>query len=455
MTSPRLDLSRPAWRSVLFLAWPVLAQQAMTFLVNLSDRVLAGRFEPEVTFLAAQTTAGYLSWFVNSYTVFVTVGSTALVARFLGAGDRAAAVRVTHQSLLLALTLGVIGAAVGLTCVDALMVALGLEGVTAAHSAAYLRPLFAMLPFQMVELAGIACLVGAGDTRTGLWVLGGVAVVNLPLAWLFFHGAGPVPRMEFPGIALGTAVAHTLGAVAVLTVLARGRAGLKLRASEFQPDRDLLTRLLRISVPAGMDSMSVVLGQLWFLTIINRLGDEASSAHGIALTWEALGYLSGAAFGTAAITLVGQNLGAGRPDRAARSGWTAFGIGCAVMCLMGVVFFVLAPQMFALFCPQEEKVGVIQLGVPVLRLVAFAMPPLACTIILTAALRGAGDTRVPLLFTWFGFLLVRIPLAYLLTGDWFHMGLFGAWLAMCADLLMRGLLVLLRFAGGQWARVWV
>src|SRR5205807_6817492 len=99
------------------------------------------------------------------------------------------------------------------------------------------------------------------------------------------------------------------------------------------------------------DGLSVAVGQLWFLRIVNPLGDAAGAAHGIAIQWEALGYLSGAAFGTAAMTLVGQNLGAGRPDGAARAGWTAFALGGAVMSLLGVLFFVLAAPMFELFCP--------------------------------------------------------------------------------------------------------
>src|SRR5262249_59362763 len=86
---------RPAWVLVLVLAWPVLAQQSLVFLVKLSDRFLAGWFSPEVAFQAAQTTAAYMSWVITNYTVFVTVGSTALVARFVGAGDRAAAVPAT------------------------------------------------------------------------------------------------------------------------------------------------------------------------------------------------------------------------------------------------------------------------------------------------------------------------------------------------------------------------
>jgi Na+-driven multidrug efflux pump len=116
--------------------------------------------------------------------------------------------------------------------------------------------------------------------------------------------------------------------------------------------------------------------------------------------------------------------------------------------------------MFLLFCPQESQRPIISAGVPVLRLVAFAMPALACTIIFTSALRGAGDTRVPVLFTWIGFFAVRIPLAYLLAfspldlGPFgFYpegMGLFGTWLAMFADLLVRGAFFWHRFLRGAW-----
>jgi putative MATE family efflux protein len=434
-------------REILTLAWPVLCQQGLVFLVSASDRFLAGYFEPDVAFQAAQTTAGYLTWVISSYTVFITAGSTALVARLVGAGERPAAVRATNQALLLAVALGLLGSAFGLGSADQIAWLLGLHGSTAGYAASYLRPLFLLLVFQMVEMAGIACLIGTGDTRPGLYVLGGVAVINIPLGWAFFYLLG------FPGIALGTAVSHLVGCFAVLLMLARGRSGLWLRLRLLRPDRWLLWRLLRVGVPAGVDSMSVALSQLWFLSIVNGLGDAASGAHGIALGWESLAYLSGAAFGTAAMALVGQNLGAGRPDLAARSGWTSFALACGVMSAMGALFFVLAPPMFALYCPQPEKHEVIALGVPVLRLVAFAMPALASTQVFTAALRGAGDTRVPLLFTWTGFLLVRIPLALLLTGPHVGWGLFGAWLAMFADLLVRGTFFLARFAGGRWQRV--
>jgi putative MATE family efflux protein len=459
-------LPPPTWRLVLVLALPVLAQQSLYFLVNLSDLYLAAHVPTEHrdAVLAARTTAHYVTWFITCYNVLVTVGSTALVARFVGAGEHKLAVAVTHQSLLLAVAMAAAATLFAFTGGLRLLVeSLKLEGQAADLAVAYLQPLFALLVFQIVEAAGIACLVGAGDTRTGLWVMVGVALVNIPLAWGFGWGLWPFPQLGFVGIAVGTALSHTLGGSVVLWRLARGHHGLALTVELLRPRFDLLRRLLRVSVPAAFDSLSVVAGQFWFLGIVNGLGRQASAAHGIALVWEAMGYLSGAAFGTAAMTLVGQNLGARRPQDAQRGGWMAFALGCGAMSLMGLTFFALAPQMFAVFCPKPDDAPIIALGVPVLRLVAFAMPPLAATIVFTYALRGAGDTRVPVLFTWVGFFAVRIPLAYLFTSQAIDLGplgiisglglgLLGAWWAMFADLLVRGVFFFLRFAHGAWQR---
>lgn len=454
-----IQRSGPIWRQALSLAWPVLAQQALLFSVTIYDGFLAGQNVPadpakHVPYQAAQTNAHYLAWFISSYTILVSVGSTALVARFVGAGDRDSAVRVTHQSILLALALGTLGSVVGLVFVPDLIRVLGLGGDAATFAVSFLRPLLGLLVFQVLEAAGVACLIGAGDTRTGPLVSACVAVLNIPLAWTLFHGFGPIPELGFPGIAYGTAFSHLVGSAIVLGVLFRGRYGLRIRLKEFVPDFALMYRLLRVSVPAAVDSLSVIAGQFWFLSLVNQIGegpmrDYNIAAHGHAIRWEALGYLSAHAFGTAAMALVGQNLGAKRPADAAKSGWTALKLGGVVVCTMGLVFFTLAVPMFRLFAPGAHQKPVIDVGVPVLRLVAFAMPALACTTILTAALRGAGDTRRPVLFTWVGFLCVRIPLTYLLT-RYFDLGLFGAWLAMFADLWVRGMCFVVRFASGKW-----
>jgi Na+-driven multidrug efflux pump len=174
--------------------------------------------------------------------------------------------------------------------------------------------------------------------------------------------------------------------------------------------------------------------------------------------------MSGQAFATAAAALVGQNLGARQPRAAAHAAWVALGLGCATMTVMGVLFFIFAPEMFRVFSPHAHQQPIVDAGVPVLRLVAFAMPPLSAIIVFTGALRGAGDTRFPILLTWIGFLAIRMPLAYLLTRSVVHLGplgtvtgwnqgLMGAWIAMFVDLLVRGIMFLARFLSGRWKAV--
>lgn len=457
--------TRSIWRQVLALALPNLAQQYLHLFVQLSDQKIAAEFPVPVAeradYLSALTTAGYLYWCVTSYTVLVSVGATALVARFVGAGEWTTARRATGQAVLLGIAFGLIGTFAGLLGLRSLIAAVGPSGLAAEHCIAFLTPLAILLTFQITESACVACLVGAGDTRTGLYVLGGVALLNVPLAWGLCFGVGSLPGMGFVGIALGTGISHTIGCVVVLLLLARGRCGLKLHLADLVPDLVLLRRMLRVSIPAAIDSLSVAMSQLWFLSLVNALPTVASAAHGIAIRVEALGYLAGAAFGTAAMSLVGRNLGAKNPHEAARCGWVSFAFCAAVMSGMGLLYYLLAPVFFRFFGGDPEVVAV---GVPVLQLIAFAMPALAGMIVFLSALRGAGDTRVPVLFNWFGFLCVRIPLAYLLTRatvnlgplgvvTGFDMGLYGAWIAMVTDIWVRGVFFVLRFAGGRWKHV--
>lgn len=464
--SPFTDPTRsPVWK-VLALTWPALIYQFLHLCVTLWDRFISGRFladngVSQLAIQSAQTTSQYFSWLISSYSVLVSVGSTALLARFFGAGDFRMARSVVNHSMWIGASLGLIASVAGLAMTPWLLPWLGLEGEAGTAASDFLFYIFLFLPFQMVESAGIACFTGAGDTKTGLYVLGGVALINIPLALFLATGFGPIPAMGFPGIALGTALSHALGGIAVGLFLIRGKSGLLWEWKNL-PDMALARRILRISFPAGMDSLSIGFGQFIFLGIINRLGAAASGAHGIALGWEALGYLSGGAFGTAAISLVGLNLGAGQPKEAARCGWTAYFLGAGFMSLMGALFFFLAEPMFLLFCPDPSQAPIIKEGAPVLRLIAFAMPFLASCIIMASALRGAGDTRVPVMYTWIGFFLLRVPAALILArpvenalglNSNFAYGLLGAWMAMFLDLFARGLMLLWRFYRGAWAHI--
>src|SRR5205823_4714237 len=162
-----------------------------------------------------------------------------------------------------------------------------------------------------------------------------------------------------------------------------------LRRDWLRPIGREVRRILRISLPAAGESLTNILCQLWFLGLINRLGTVASAAHGIAIRCEAIAFLTVSAFSVSAGTLTGQYLGARRPDLAGRAARTAWGMGVAVLVGLGLLLYTQAESMFALFL-RDGQTAVAAQGVPVLRVVAFALPALATINVLTGALRGAG-----------------------------------------------------------------
>lgn len=442
-------------KQVVWLAAPVAIEQALLYLVGVSDAILTGRFF-SAEYLAAVTVAGYLLWFVLSILTIVSVGATALVARLRGANDRPSASRVAQQAVGLAMVLGCLVLSLGWFLAGPVVALMNLEGKAADLAALYLRIVLCVFPLQASATAGIACLRGAGDTRTGMWVMTVVNVVNISLSWVFVVGLGPFPRLGFSGIAVGTAVAEGVGGLIVLGLLSRGRSGLQLVPSGFRPVWEDLRRMLRVSIPAAGESLTNVLGQLWFLSVITRLGSVATAAHGVAIRCEAIAFLTITAFAVASSTLTGQYLGAGRPDLAARASKVAWGLGTLALILLGGLICLMAEPMFALFLGGKQP-AVAEAGIPVLRLVAFALPALATISVLCGTLRGAGDTRWPWVIVLLGYAGVRLPLAYLFTRSaldgglgW---GLYGAWVAMFVDLYVRGALIAARFFQGGWRRV--
>jgi putative MATE family efflux protein len=439
-------------QQVLRLAGPVLVEQALLYLVGLSDTLLTGRYLSE-EHLAAVTVSTYLLWFLGSLMTIVSVGATALVARLTGAGEPLAANRTCQQAVGLSLILGTIALLLGQLVAPNLIRTLNLTGQSARSATMFLRVVLLVTPLLACTTAGVACLRGVGDTRTGMWVMILVNAVNVTLAWSLVRGLGPIPKLGFAGIAIGTATGEAVGGLAVLVVLAVGRSGLKLRLSGVWPAWNEAWRILRISLPAAGESLTNVFCQLWFLGLINRLGSTATAAHGVAIRCEALAFLTVTAFSIAASTLTGQYLGAGRPDLASRAAKTAWGIGVALLVSVGIVIYIEAEAMFGLFLGGKQPNVVLE-GVPVLRIVVFALPFLATLNVLSGALRGAGDTRWPWLIVLVGYLGIRMPLTYWLT--WpvaqggFGLGLRGAWLAMFFDLATRGVLVGARFLNGGW-----
>jgi len=305
--------------------------------------------------------------------------------------------------------------------------------------------------FSSWLFVGMACLRGAGDTVSTMRVMMLVNGINIVVASVLIYGPFGLPRLGVVGSALGAACGRSVGGAVVLWLLWRGRAGLRLDWRAVRPDGEIIRRVLRIGIPTGVEMMLFRLGDMSFYRVVASLGMAACAAHAVALSAQSLSFSPGFGFSIAATTLVGQSLGARDPKRAEGDGYLSYRLGGAVMSVMGLVFFLFSRQIIGFFTSDAQ---VIALGASPLRLVGLAQPLLASTMIFSGALRGAGDTRFPMLSNGISVFVVRFGLALLFVRA-LGLGLMGAWYALAIDVSVRGLVNFLRFRAGGWKKATV
>lgn len=440
-------------QQVLVLALPALGEQALNYAVGLFDTWLAGR--PSVvaesigTATSAVGLAAYVSWLASLVFALVGTGTTALVSRAFGADDKPLLIRVLNVSLAWAGVLGLI-VAVGQYALAPWFADLqNLHGIGREIGIHYLRVDAVGEFFFSFCLVGLAAFRGVGDMRSPMLILGLVNLINMVVSPALVFGWWGEP-WGASGIVGGTVVARVLGGLVVLAVLLRGRRDLVLRLPDWRLNAPETARILRIGVPALVDGLLMWSGHFAFLMIVSRLAGGATpdanrAAHIIGIQVEGLTYLPASAWGYASMALIGQALGAGQSVRALAVGHTAVRHGMLLAFAAAIFYVVASPWLYASL---TDDAAVQAVGVPALRVLAFYQVPLSAMIIYIFSMRGAGDTRGPLVINLVGIFGVRLPLGYLF-GITFDGGLIGVWSAMSIDVALRCVVAWRYFSSGR------
>lgn len=458
-----LETNREIRGMVMRLAWPAITEMFLNTLVQFVDTAMVGSLGAVA--IAAVGVSQTPMWMLMGIFAALGVGSTALVARFVGGKKLEDANQVARQSLfvgvLLALAVTVLFQYFG----HYIPTAMGAEPEVIPAATMYLRiiSLAFALHFSMFILTGV--LRGAGDTKTPMRVNALANVINIVLNFLLIFPTRElvldlplVPTIEIvmpgaglgiQGAAIGTALARAVAGVIVLYILFSGRRGVKINLLPLRFDWGIIRRIFRIGLPASGERLIMSSGHMFFTMIVLGLGTAQYAAHHLAIVAESVSYMPGFGFSMAATTLVGQGLGAGRPKFAQSSGFTTWKMGALTMCGMGVIFFVFPKHLIMIFNRDPE---IIEYGAMCLRMVAVAQLPFSAAMVLTGALRGAGDTVWPLIIAATGMWPVRLGLALLFVKV-LGLGLFGAWAAMVIDLWVRGIITFLRFQSGRWQHI--
>jgi putative MATE family efflux protein len=429
------------------LAWPVIVNLLSEAAVGLVDTLMVGRLGRDA--VAAVGVGAQILGSVSVVTMAVGTGTVALVARHVGAGDVGMVRRVTGQSIVAALALAVVAIVPVLIWTPAVVRLFGVEPAIVGPSVAFTRVVMLAIPGGAVLFVVGSALRAAGDTRTPLAIGLVVNAVNVVLNYVFIFGALGMPALGVRGSALATAVAFTTGATIGVVLLARGGLRVQVGRQDLPPDRRILLRIARIGAPAGVEMFAMQMGFLVYLVFASRYGTAAVAAYFIGVRILALAFLPGIGFATAASALVGQSLGAGDLDRATEAGRVATRMAVRFMSAAGLVLFLCAGPIARLFVDDPATIEDTRWFIYML---ALCQPLMAVDYALGGALRGAGDTRFPLLTLFVGLYGCRLAFAWIVTHalGWSVPWL---WAALLGDYASRAALKTWRYRSRAWQHV--
>ena len=430
------------FRLTMLLAWPsILAQLAMC-LMSYIDAAMVGRLgsgQAAAVGLVSSTT-----WIFASFCYANSSGFSVQVAHRCGARDFSGAERTFRNGIFVTLGISVLLAALAVAIHGALPRWLGGAPEILADASAYFLIYALFLPVMQLAIFCEASLIASGNAKVSGITSIAMCVLDVAFNYLFIFVMG----LGVAGAALGTGLA-TLCAGGFLLWYATCRCGELRRQKTGVPDRDrkdIFTRAFKISWPLWLQNLVTRGAYIAATVLVAPLGTIAIAANSFAIIAEGFCYLPGYGMQDAATTLVGQSLGAKRPDMARRFAWLTIGTGAAMMTFLAVLMWAFAPQIMGLLSPDPE---VVALGAKCLRIQAWAELLFGVSIVAYGCCIGAGDTLVPSAINLLSMWAIRLGLALFLIP---RFGLTGYWMAMATELCVKGLIFIVRIGRGRWMK---
>lgn len=469
--------------AIFVLAWPVVIESFLNSLVGLVDTKLSASLPNGEAATDAIGGASYIMWLIGLVIMAIGVGATALISRSVGKGRIGVANVVLGQTLTLAMASGVlIGTAIYFLS-SPITSLLNMTPAASAYFDDYMKIIAIGVPAASTLFALIACSRGAGDSISPLLAMIARNIVNIIVSWLF--SGVTIAGLTSPlgldwgvkGIAFGTIVGDLVGALIILSMAMSGRWSIKLKLRRMKIHSIMAWRLVRLGVPNFFETLGMWIGNFFIIAFVGLLARQMNTdgllgAHIIGIRIEAFSFMPGFGMGIAAATLAGQYLGMGRPDLAKKAVFRCTLIAIVIMGTMGLIFVLFAKQITGMLSEQPAHMELVP---PLLITCGLIQIPFAIGIVFRSSMRGAGDVKFVMGLTWFSTYAIRLPLAYTVSGvdipipgflgggmitnprlfeAWFGLapGLTAMWIALCSEMVLRGVLFAGRFYHGGWLR---
>lgn len=431
-------------KAILLLSIPMVLEMMMESLFALVDAFFVSKVSS-----AAVATVGLtetVTTLIYAIALGISLAPMAIISRYVGEGRQEAAASAARQAILLALSIGIPMSLLGWWLAPGILQFMGASDTMIAEGANYPRIIYGsnVIILLLFLLNGI--FRGAGDANLAmrtLWLSNGINIVLDPL---LIFGWGPFPAMGIEGAALATAIGRSAGVAYQLYALFSGKSRIDLRLGSWWPDWPVIGKLANIASTGALQHIIASASWIFIVRIISGFGHEAVAGYTIAIRLIIFTLLPAWGLSNAAATLVGQNLGAGQPERAESSVWRAGRITFIYTFLLAIAYLVLAPALISAF---DDTASVVSAGVTALSIFAIGYPLFGYGMICMQSFNGAGDTRTPTIINFVCFWMIEIPLGYLM-GHYWNGGVAGVVAAVVFSESIMAFASMYYFRKGRW-----
>jgi len=430
-------------QKILKISIPAAINSLMDMLQVITDLVMVGRIS---AFAVAAVGLGLQSlMFVFAVLTLLHVGTSALLSRFMGAKKikRASMGLATLLRFAFMLSLPVMVAWYYLA--SNIYVWFGTAPEVVALGTDYVQMLTWMLPFVFMKLVFVSALNSAGDTKTPMKVKIGSIILNVILNYLLIFGHFGFPELGVLGAAVGTVIVNMLEFFIYVILYIRHKTPY---IPVWHYSKSLLSRALKVGMPASFERALTFGSLMLFTVIITQYGTEALAGYQIGLRVEGLAFMPGIGFTIAAMALMGQGLGAKKPEQAREDVLLVLKYTIGFMFFLSF-FMVLIPEKIVWFFTDDAKT--IEQASLYLRIVGLSQIPLAFNFVLSGALRGAGDSKKTLKINLASLWFVRILPAFILS--WYFENIMWVYIAMISDTFVKAIWLWITFNKGEWQKI--
>lgn len=429
------------------LAWPIVVTQTVDTLGPIIDMIWVGKLG--AASMAGVGVAGMIINLISAMMTGLTTGMRAMVARFVGADDAAGANHSARQAFVISAGFAMIVATTGIFFSETILILFGLEADVVAQGAAYMRIMFVGSATMSFRQMADGMMQASGDSVTPMRIAIFYQLFHVAFCPFLIFGWWFFPRLGVSGAALTNIFSQSLALSLGSWMLFSGRTRLHLTLRGFRLDPSLIWRIVKISLPASVMNMERSFSHLVFMRIVVGFGTLSVAAYSvIARIQPPLVITPSTAVGKAAGVLVGQNLGAGQPERAERSGWLAAGFIEAYIVSLCLVILLWTKNIIGIFSPDPR---IVEIGTAFIRISMLGFLVVGFYHVLRDSISGAGDTLAPMVIALIGMWGVEIPLAYFLPRVT-NLGVFGVpWAVVIGQWLIL-FAYLAYFKAGRWKR---